>query len=500
MMPSLLRQIALNVRLNFRSRMALIYGYLFPTIFLLAFRTLYRHERLPLALHAGELLTVTILGGACFGLPTGIVSDRERGVWRRYKVLPTSALSILGGTLVTRYLLLLTSGILQLALAMAIGMPAPRHPLALWAAFSVAAIAFMGIGLDIAMLAANVPAVQALGQCIFLPMLIVGGVAVSLASLPAWAQHVSAFAPGRYAVEAIQACVTGAGLTGSRATETRFDLLALLAIGLVAAAAGVRAFRWDTRQRPSPWLAASVLGCLATGLATEFSGRVHSETVQREEQHNASEYLPVHTPTLQTDAATSPSEQQPIGASASSGPTVSKPATAHRANATDPATWQDVTREDIAGVAFERLPADTGVVAPIAGISDEPDPEIADQLQQLQSALPSWQPGKSGDPVQRVRNYLYAAAIADVSRMDPLERFVPLVVFEQLRKSIAAENLPKILYFIALHPLDGSDAAVQRLHELGLPDGPEDTRLLRNRAMMYAFKLLGRITVAPDAK
>ena len=61
------------------------------------------------------------------------------------------------------------------------------------------------------MMADNVPAVQALGQCIFLPMLIIGGVAVPLASLPEWAQHLSAFFPGRYAVEALQACVTGSG-------------------------------------------------------------------------------------------------------------------------------------------------------------------------------------------------------------------------------------------------------------------------------------------------
>ena len=46
------------------------------------------------------------------------------------------------------------------------------------------------------MMADNVPAVQALGQCIFLPMLIIGGVAVPLASLPDWAQHLSAFFPG----------------------------------------------------------------------------------------------------------------------------------------------------------------------------------------------------------------------------------------------------------------------------------------------------------------
>jgi ABC-2 type transport system permease protein len=485
-MPGLLRQIPLSIRLNFRNRMALIYGYLFPAIFLLAFRTLYRQERVPLALHAGELLTVTILGGACFGLPTGMVSDRERGVWRRYKMLPVSSLGVLGGTLVTRYLLLLTAGLLQLGLAMASGMPAPQHPFALWAAFSVAAIAFMGIGLDMAMLAGNVPAVQALGQCIFLPMLIVGGVAVPLSNLPAWAQHLSAFLPGRYAVEAIQACVTGPG-----AATVRFDVFALLTIGAAGAAAGILAFRWDTRQRPSPWVAAAVAGWLIAGMAAESRGRIHTEMVQREEQHEASEYLPPATNAPPADQPASSPSAAPASRVAK------KPADDEPAG---PATWQDVTAADIDGVAFERLPEDTGVVAPIAGTDDEPDPSIADQLGQVRSTLPAWPPGKVADPVQRVRNYLFAAAVADVYRMDPLERFVPLAVFEQIQASVPAADLPKVLYFAALHPRDGSDSAARQLHLLGLPDGPPDTRTLRSRVMIYAFKLLGRLTVPPARK
>ena len=44
--------------------------------------------------------------------------------------------------------------------------------------FTLVAFAFLGLGLVIAMLADNVPAVQALGQCLFLPMLIIGGIAV----------------------------------------------------------------------------------------------------------------------------------------------------------------------------------------------------------------------------------------------------------------------------------------------------------------------------------
>ena len=84
------------------------------------------------------------------------------------------------------------------------------------------------------MMADNVPAVQALGQCMFLPMLIIGGVAVPLASLPAWAQRVSAFFPGRYAVEALQSPVTG-GLA-----PARFSIFALLFIGAAGCLAGAR--------------------------------------------------------------------------------------------------------------------------------------------------------------------------------------------------------------------------------------------------------------------
>src|SRR4029079_6396081 len=126
-----------------------------------------------------------------------------------------------------RYLLLLIAGVIQLVLAMTLGMPTPRHPFDLWVAFTCVSFALMGLGRVLATMADNVPAVQALGQCIFLPMLIIGGVAVPLESLPEWAQHVSAFFPGRYAVEVLHQCVTGTGFS-----PLNFDLTALAVIGV----------------------------------------------------------------------------------------------------------------------------------------------------------------------------------------------------------------------------------------------------------------------------
>lgn len=457
-MRALLQQIAIGVRLNFRNRMALVYGYAFPTIFLIAFRVLYRGESVPLLLHMGELLTVTILGSACFGLPTGIVNDRERGVWRRYRMLPMSSFAVLGGTLVTRYLLLLSAGLLQLVLAMAAGLPAPHHLFALWAAFSAGAVSFIAIGLVIAMLAPTVPAVQALGQCVFLPMLIIGGVAVPLSSLPDWAQRVSSFLPGRYSVEAIQIAMT----RGIEATP-RFDLIALAVIGVTGAVAGVLAFRWDTTQPASPWVAIAMTGWLIVGVASQPRGQIRNETIPRQEQPPS------------TDFAPSPVPQ----------PTHPEPAA--------PKTWKDITKRDIDGVAFERLPKDDGVIGPIAAPGEVPDATTAEQLDQIYAVLPEWKPGQAKDPVQRVRNLLYVAAIADIYRLDPMERFIPYAVFDQIQRAVPSDDLQKILYFIATHPEGGNDSAANEMREMGLPAGPRDTRTLRNRAMIYAFKFLSRL-------
>jgi ABC-2 type transporter len=546
-MKGLGRHVAISLRLYFRNRMALLYGYLFPAIFLVAFWVLYRYEKVPLARHLGELLTITVLGGACFGLPTSMVSERERGVWRRYRLAPIRTGSLIASTVVARYAAVLTAGLLQLALAMAFGMPLPGHPLQLWIAFSFVAFAFLGLGLVIAMLADNVPAVQALGQCIFLPMLIIGGVAVQLASLPDWALHVSAFFPGRYAVQAIQACVTGGGLA-----PAGFSLLALAAIGAAGALAGARLFRWDAEQRfvaraGKGWLAVALGAWIGVGALAEIRGQVKLLTPTQAAQQTAQpapgvlSSRPILRPPVLTPAeravssAPPPSTSSPNGralapvasvpakipkapgpedaasrstgrsAPASSAPPPAPPSPSSSAapalpsasQATlcpsAPSSWKAVTRANIdADLVFDRgLPPDSGVVTPIARDDQPPDTEVDEKLQRFGAALAGWLPAKTIDPVQRVRNYLYAAAVPDVFQMD-IERWVPWYVFDRVVQEVPKDDLPRILYWIACTPDQGANPAVEDMRALGLPGLP-DIEETRNRAAIYGVKLLGRL-------
>src|SRR5688572_11003015 len=151
-MSGLLQHIRISLLLHARNRLALIYGYLFPLIFLAVFWMLYRYEQVPLLRHMGELLVVSVLGGACFGLPTTLVSERERGVWRRFRLTPTPVWQLVTSTALTRYLLIVSAGGLQLAVALAVGMTMPVHPTELIVAFTFVCFALIGLGLVMAML------------------------------------------------------------------------------------------------------------------------------------------------------------------------------------------------------------------------------------------------------------------------------------------------------------------------------------------------------------
>ena len=449
-MNGLREHLGQTLRLHFRNRMALLYGYLFPLIFLVAFWVLYRHEKIPLIRHMGELLTVSVLGGACFGLPTTLVSERERGVWRRYRLTPLPTWAFVVSTAVARYVIILSAGALQLGLALSLGMPFPEHPLDLWVAFTMVSFAFIGLGLVLAMLADNVPAVQALGQCIFLPMLIIGGVAVQLASLPAWAQHVSAFFPGRYAVEALQACVSGGGL-GS----IDFCLLALALIGVAGCSAGAKLFRWDAAQRFAAssgklWLVPVLGAWLAVGLLAELRDKI----------------------AVSIDGA-------PVAAPVAAIPVpVPLP------------PWTKITAKDVAALDF-RVPSDGGVVSPFAGPEEEASDYTKDEVEAVRQGLLTWRPGLEGDEVQRVRNLVCVAAVPD-SIQQPVERYLPPVVLSHLQEIYPKDKLIKILTWIVLHPEDGS--VIDSIADLGVQGTAGDPAVVRERSYLYALKFIMRIT------
>ena len=424
-----IRHLLLTIHLNFRNSQAIVYGYLVPIIFLLAFGSVFRADSPPLLAQMGQIVTITILGGACFGLPTALVAEREQGIWRRYRLLPVPIPWLVFSAMLARVLIVASSILVQIALARAIfGTPFPSHPGAAMLAFLFVTAAFLGIGLLIAALADSVPAVQALGQCIFLPMIMIGGVGVPLAVLPAWAQILAGFMPGRYAVEVLQPCFNGPhGIHGAE-----FRLGALAVIGMAAGVSGTKLFRWEAGRRKGSarwWAAAALTAWVTVGVIAWATGQLSSVSPE-------------------------------------------------------PAAWTSITETQIAEIGFDNLPADDGIVAALA-------PPTLDSARSMEFArkLAAWPQGKLDEAGQSVRNLVSLAAVADLCT-DPREAEIGRLVFRQISSRLEPAVARRALAWIVLNPEDGQ--VVTKAPELGLFRHPPE-RLVRQRSVIYAEKYLGRL-------
>jgi ABC-type transport system involved in cytochrome c biogenesis permease component len=424
-----IRHFLLTIHLNFRNSQAIVYGYLVPIIFLLAFGSVFRADSPPLLAQMGQIVTITILGGACFGLPTALVAEREQGIWRRYRLLPVPIPWLVFSAMLARVLIVASSILVQIALARAIfGTPFPSHPGAAMVAFLFVTAAFLGIGLLIAALADSVPAVQALGQCIFLPMIMIGGVGVPLAVLPVWAQRFAGFMPGRYAVEVLQPCFNGPhGIHGAG-----FRLGALAVIGMAAGVSGTKLFRWEAGRRKGSarwWVAAALTSWVTVGAIAWATGRL-----------------------------------RPVSPEA--------------------AAWTSITETQIAEIGFDNLPADDGIAAALA-------PPTLDSARSMEFArkLAAWPQGKLDEAGQSVRNLVSLAAVADLCT-DPREAEIGRLVLRQISSRFEPAVARRALAWIILNPEDGQ--VVTKVPELGLFRHPPE-RLVRQRSVIYAEKYLGRL-------
>jgi len=489
------------LRLAARNRVALAYGYLFPLTFLVSFLVLYRREHPQLVRHMGELLTVAILSGACFGLPASLVSERERGVWRRYRIAPVSVGTLVMGTLLSRAILISGAVLLQLGMAMTIGWWVPAHPFQLLLACSLATAALLGLGLVLASVAETVLAAQALGQCVFLPMLVIGGVAVQIENLPTWVLPVTAFLPGRYAVVAIQACVNGDGL-GALA----FPVAALLVTAAAGCLIGSSLFRWENGARrlsiPRRFTIATALaswaivGSLAIGRHELGPRRVEAAALRSPVPPplapSASPMVRAEQPSSLAAVAPAKVEKSPSAAAADVEPRRRPAAVPTSPSSAADEPWRALTQFDFAALPIAQMPADDGDIAPIASDDQVPLGNSMTLLERVVAALPAWKPGHTSDRVQRVRNYLLLLGVADYAQ-SPIERFLPSIVLAHMREEFPPGELAQLLCWVALHPDEGTVDALADPLLVELGAGTLNHDELRTRTYYYGVKLTRRI-------
>jgi ABC-2 type transport system permease protein len=255
-------------RTGLRDRPLLLMNYLFPLSFYIVVSLLmtqlnptFRPNIIP------TMVVFVTLTSLILGLPNPLVSAREAGIFRSYRVNGVPALSVV-------LIPALTTAVHAIIAAVIITFTAPiffQAPLPVnWAGFVVflalSIFVMAGLGVLIGVISANTRITILWSQLIFLPSMMVGGLMIPRSMLTGVLAKIGSLLPSTYSVEIYNALARGAGLD----TKAILSLAVLLVGGILAFALASYLFSWDsqnTTRRGSALLALSVLAPFLIGMA-----------------------------------------------------------------------------------------------------------------------------------------------------------------------------------------------------------------------------------------
>lgn len=268
-MTAFLHHFVYDFRTGIRDRSRLLMFYLFPLVFF--------------ALMGGLMTSVNpgfsdriIPGMALFAfmcasllsLPSALVSAREAGVFRSYRINGVPALSIIGiPVLGTAVHMVIVTALIAVAGFRFFGGIRPESLAGFAAAAALSYLAFAGIGSLIGVAAGNATLTMLLSQLIYIPSIVLGGIMVPASILPPALARVSLLLPATHCMRVLE----GLAMPGSGGVPW-------LSLGMLAAGAALcfalswLLFEWDARSvTPSrrawfallgaaPFIAAAAIG------------------------------------------------------------------------------------------------------------------------------------------------------------------------------------------------------------------------------------------------
>lgn len=242
-MSAFVQHFSIDFRTSFQNRQLLFLSDIFPLIFYLMMglvmvqiNPLYQEILIP------SMVLFSILAGTMLGMPDQLVSAREAGIFRSFKVNGFPALNLLAmPTIITIVHLIFVTAIITVTANPLFGAPVPVNLLAYTVVFFLMAFTSAGLGLLIGVVANNSRAAGLFAQLIFLPSILLGGLMIPYEMLPEGIQTFSKLMPSTYAMNAFQALAyeRPAGFSPEA------SLVILLVGGLLAFGLAMYLFNWD---------------------------------------------------------------------------------------------------------------------------------------------------------------------------------------------------------------------------------------------------------------
>lgn len=243
-------------RTGIRNKTLLLLNYLFPLGFFLmmgaimpAINPLFLNDLLP------AMIVFAVVAATMLGIPDPLVSARENGIFRSYKINGVPSFTILIIPVLTTMLhLTIVSFLITVGSAMLFKAPMPQHWGWFIVTFIVLALANAAIAVLIGVVSPNTRATVLWSQALFVPSMLLGGLMLPHSLLPKIALEFAQLLPASHGMNAFLGLAMG--------RETVFSpwgsLLVLLASAFIAFGLALFLFQWDSKnakRRGHPLLA-----------------------------------------------------------------------------------------------------------------------------------------------------------------------------------------------------------------------------------------------------
>jgi ABC-type multidrug transport system permease subunit len=263
----------IRVRLAMRNRTFLFFSLIMPLGFLFFFVTIFsKGAPAWTAYILGAILTMTVMG-SFWGLSVQLVTFRETGILRRFRLAPLGAGPMLASSILANYILVLPSVAIEILVTkFMLHMHGWGNLWAIFLLVTIGSATFSSFGLIVASVTNTMQETQVINQVIWTAFLFLSGATVPLARFPTWIQGASLFMPATYLATGLENAATNLATNHEIIT----DLIALSIGLLVAFEISRRLFRWEPEAKlpgsAKLWVLAAMIPFIAFGTYENVKG------------------------------------------------------------------------------------------------------------------------------------------------------------------------------------------------------------------------------------
>jgi ABC-2 type transport system permease protein len=269
-----------RMRLAMRNRAFLFFSLIMPIAFLFIYAGIFgRGNRQAMPYLLAEVLALTVMG-SFWGLSVQLVTFREQGILRRFRVTPVGASAMLASSLLSNYFLTLPTIVIEFFLARWIFHMAGLGNLAgVFVLVTAGTVSFASLGLIVASVTNTMQETQIINQIIWFVFLFLSGATIPLPILPRIVQGFALYLPATYLVSGLQrAMIDHIGPAGLGA-----ELTSMVGCALIAFLISAQLFRWDAEakapRRAKLWAISAIVPFLLLGAWETANGRLRSHAL-----------------------------------------------------------------------------------------------------------------------------------------------------------------------------------------------------------------------------